>query len=543
MDGEETPQTLHALLDMVEARYGEAMAVQWAGGSVSYRQMAQESAALAKGLLAAGVGKGSRVAVLAGNSWFWIRAFFACAQVGAVMAPPSTLATPLELGHILRHSDAQLLLAARRYVGRDYGEIIARALPALAKAKDPRALRLVEAPYLRSVWLDDAQGLPWAGAVDDLVARGAADPALDGAFLDEIKSEVTPADDAVVIYTSGSTALPKAVIHTHGPMVRQVIGHLADAQVATPGERVLCVMPLFWVGGMTMMLNTFVKGGCIVLPDGVSPRAIADALRDLGADVCHGWMPQRKAIRDFLDAEGWDYSNVRGLRDERLADGTLRPRELAPNSLGMTETFGPHGIMPVGAVLPAHRAGAFAPVDGGFERRVVDPETGEILPTGQTGELQVRGGSLMRGYYKRERAEAFTPDGFYPTSDIVRIEPDGYMYFTGRMGDMLKTKGANVSRLEVEEALRKIPGVAEAVVCGLPDPELGQLVVAAVVPQPGEAPTEAGLKAALREHLAGYKIPGHIVFIDQGELPWTASGKIRVPEVGKLIAQRLGLPA
>jgi acyl-CoA synthetase (AMP-forming)/AMP-acid ligase II len=326
-------------------------------------------------------------------------------------------------------------------------------------------------------------------------------------------------------------------------MARQIVQHLADAQVAFPGERVLCVMPLFWVGGMTMLLNVMVKGGCIVLPDGVSPRAIADALRDLGADVCHGWLPQRKAIRDFLDAEGFDYSQIRGLRDERLPDGSLKPRELSPNSLGMTETFGPHGIMPVGATLPPHRAGAFSPVDGGFERRVVDPETGEILPIGSTGELQVRGGSLMRGFYKRERSEAFTPDGFYPTSDIVRIEPDGFMYFEGRLGDMLKTKGANVSRLEVEEALRKIPGVAEAVVCGLPDPELGQRVVAAVIPTPGEQPTEAGLKVALADHVAGYKIPADIVFIEPGDLPWTASGKIRVPEVGKLIANRLGLPA
>jgi acyl-CoA synthetase (AMP-forming)/AMP-acid ligase II len=173
---------------------------------------------------------------------------------------------------------------------------------------------------------------------------------------------------------------------------------------------------------------------------------------------------------------------------------------------------------------------------------VVNPETGAVLPPGSTGELQIRGGSLMRGYYKRERADTFTPDGFFGTCDLVRIEPDGYMYFQGRTGDMLKTKGgANVSRLEVEDALRKVPGVAEAVVCGLPDPEGGQIVVAAVVPAARAQLTETAIKDVLRDLIAPYKIPTHIVPIDSADLLWTSTGKIRVADMGTFIAQKLGL--
>jgi acyl-coenzyme A synthetase/AMP-(fatty) acid ligase len=146
----------------------------------------------------------------------------------------------------------------------------------------------------------------------------------------------------------------------------------------------------------------------------------------------------------------------------------------------------------------------------------------------------------MRGYYKRERADTFTPDGFFPTGDRVRIEADGYMYFEGRSGDTLKAKGANVSRLEVEDALRKVAGVAEAVVCGLPDPDSGQVVAAAVTARPGEQPTKAGIRTALRELIAPYKMPSYIVIIDSEELLWTASGKIRHFEMGKLIARRVG---
>jgi acyl-CoA synthetase (AMP-forming)/AMP-acid ligase II len=533
------PQTLPALLAHAVAQHGDAPAAVTAAGALSYRQIAASSEELAKGLLALGVGKGARVGVLAGNSVFWIQSLFACAQIGAIMAPISTLATPPELAHIVRHSDIQVLLGVRRYIGRDYGQTIADALPSLTTARDPRRLRLAEAPFLRSVWLDDAQGLGWAGSVADLTAMGAADAGLDAAFLQAIASEVTPSDDAVVIYTSGSTAEPKAVLHTHGPMTRQA-QTLAEVQIAKPGERVLCLLPMFWVGGMTMLLEVFVKGGCIVLPEGVSPRAIVDALRDLGADVLHGWPPQRSPVRALMQAEGLDFSGVRNLREERTPDGAPKPPDRTPNSLGMTESFGPHGALPVGATLPEHRRGAFAPVSGGFERRVVDPETGAVLPPGHVGELQIRGGALMRGYYKREYANTFTPDGFFPTSDRVRIEPDGYMYFEGRSGDMLKAKGANVSRLEVEGALRKVPGVADAVVCGLPDPEAGQIVVAAVTAATEREPTEAGIKTALRDLIAAYKIPSHIVVIDRDELRWTASGKIRILEMSKLVAERLG---
>jgi acyl-coenzyme A synthetase/AMP-(fatty) acid ligase len=146
----------------------------------------------------------------------------------------------------------------------------------------------------------------------------------------------------------------------------------------------------------------------------------------------------------------------------------------------------------------------------------------------------------MRGYYKREPADVFTPDGFFPTGDQVRIEADGYMYFEGRNGDMLKAKGANVSRLEVEDALRKVPGVANAVVCGLPDPEVGLILAAAVTVQPGHQLTEATIRTALRDLIAPYKIPAHVLTIDSQELLWTASGKIRLYDMGKLIARRLG---
>jgi acyl-CoA synthetase (AMP-forming)/AMP-acid ligase II len=535
------PQTLPALLDRAVAAFGDQPAVLTLSEALTYRQLQARSAAVAKGLVAMGVGKGSRVALLAGNTPFWTVSFFALAQVGALTPAISTLAAPAELAYMLRHCDAEMILMGRRFANRDYAQIIAQALPSLASVGSPGRLRLPEAPYLRSIWMDDAQGAPWAGGLAELIRAGANDPDLTDDFLEQIKAEVAPSDDAVIIYTSGSTTAPKAVVHTHGPLARKA-GPLAELQMVRHSERIAPLSPMFWVGGMNLLLEAVAVGAALVLPEGPSTRAAVDLIRELGCDRMAGWPAQTTPIREMLEAEGVDYSHIRGLRIERLADGAIKPPDLVPNSLGMTETFGPHCGSRFDELLPEHRRGAFGPVFFDFERRVVDPVTGQKVAAGEVGELYLRGGSLMNGFYKKEASESFTPDGFYGTCDLVRILPDGYMYFQGRTGDMLKTKGANVSRLEVEIALRGLPGVAEAVVCGLPDKLLGQRVVAAVVPRPGEQVSEDGLIAGLKEKIAAYKAPSRILVIERDDLIMSATGKVRIPEMGKLIAERLGLP-
>ena len=146
----------------------------------------------------------------------------------------------------------------------------------------------------------------------------------------------------------------------------------------------------------------------------------------------------------------------------------------------------------------------------------------------------------MSGFYKVNRKDVFTRDGYYPTGDLARLDADGYVYFVGRRGDMIKTRAANVSRLEVEAALRGLPGVDLPIVVGLPDPELGQRVVAAVVPAIGAAPTDESLKVALRAVLSSYKIPREIVFITHDDVPRTTTGKIKLFELAAMVAARIG---
>lgn len=526
--------TIPSLFAHSVTQYAELPAVATERETLSYEQLDACSRRYARAMISLGVGKGSRLALLAPNGLFFVAMYLASARVGAVLAPISTLSTAKELAYILRHCDAQYLFACRRYQRKDYGELVAAALPSLKDASHER-LALQDAPFLRGIWFDDAEGLPWAGHFGDLVSGPQDDAALSACFLNAISDQVTPADEAVVIYTSGSTADPKAVVHGHGGVARH--GRLmGDIHCLTSGHRVLPLTPMFWVGGLDFVLAAFTKGGCLVFPEGASAESVAEAVVQLDANFLYGWPASRNAVRDLLVARGASFTGIRGLDPSMLP-----PPEQVVNPLGMTESFGPHSAMPVDYVLPPAQRGASGPAVGDIERRIVDLDTGDPLPAGEVGELQLRGGSMMLGYYKKERSETFTNDGFFPTRDLGCIEPDGFFYFKGRSDDMLKSRGANVSRLEVENFLRQVPEVAEVVVCGVPAKGLDQRVVAAVVLRPGAQRSEADLIEVARQSLSSYKVPRHIVFVDRSDLMWSASGKIRIAEMGALIERRLGL--
>jgi acyl-CoA synthetase (AMP-forming)/AMP-acid ligase II len=205
----------------------------------------------------------------------------------------------------------------------------------------------------------------------------------------------------------------------------------------------------------------------------------------------------------------------------------------------MSESFSAHSAEPINWRMPDDKVGASGRAVNGIERRVVDPATGREVPPGEVGELHLRGGALMTGFYKVDRRDVFTPDGFYPTKDLVRIDADGYLYFVGRTGDMIKTNSANVSRLEVEAALNALPDVDLALVAGLPDAELGEMVAAAVVAAAGASPSEDDLRAALRDRISSFKVPRRIVFITHDDVPRTTTEKIRLDGLAALIESHL----
>jgi acyl-CoA synthetase (AMP-forming)/AMP-acid ligase II len=534
----EPATTVPQLLANFRATRGGHDAIATVAETLSYEELERRTARMARALLALGAGKGTRIALLAPGGILWLTALLGGLRIGALVSLVSTLCTPPELAHMLRSGDAQILLGTRRFLRHDYGKTLAAALPGLSEGA-AQALRIPSAPYLRSVWLDDASGLSWARSIEDLLAYAEGPQAPDRVLLAAIEQEVTPSEDAIIVYTSGSTSLPKAVVHTQWNVTRFPRA-LTKHFLLKPDDRMMPHLPTFWLGGLGMTMQVLSIGATLVYPASPEVDVVLDTIERCKVNRLNSWGDVMVKLREGAVARGIDVDKIVGLGPFRDKAGAIIPPNLQANMLGMSETFTAHSAETLDTRLPEDKAGSSGRAVDGYERRIVNPETGEAAPLGQVGELQVRGGGLMSGFYKMSPKDVFTSDGFYPTGDLARLDAEGYIYFVGRRGDMIKTRAANVSRLEVEAAMRGVPGVELPIVVGLPDPELGERVVAAVVPAKDASPTDESIKTALRAVLSSYKIPREIVFITHDDVPRTTTGKIKLFELAGMVAARIG---
>jgi acyl-CoA synthetase (AMP-forming)/AMP-acid ligase II len=533
------PPTIPELLGRGLERFPDREILVLEDRRETFRSLERASSLVARGLLAAGVGKGSRVGILFPNGPDWAAAFFAAARIGAVSVPLNTYYKPRELLWVLRHADVDTLLLCSRFLGNDYLERLEQTLPALSDRRETKLL-LADAPHLRRIFVWGECDRGWARTAKDLeqLARSSG---IDAAFLREIEQTVTPSDWLVIVYTSGSTADPKAVVHTHANLVRHShqMGH---ARGLRPDDRIWTPMPLFWMGGVSYgLLAALQFGACTVFEESFDAGRTLALLERERVTLSIGWPHYIKALKEHPDFATRD---LRSMRSGETRDALRAPpRDPArhPNTLGMTETCGPHSGEDMSIELPEPLWGSFGLPLEGFEHKIVDPKTGASLPPGEPGEIYVRGHSLMVGLYKQERAETFDPDGFYPTGDGGYIQ-HGRLFFTGRLGEMIKTGGANVSPRELENLLAEFPEVIEAYVVGVPDSARGETVAAALLLRPGQQLTAEEVTARLKPKLSAFKLPRLIRFYSEEALPRTGSGKIDKPRLRALLAQQVREP-
>ena len=529
--------TLAALLHAITERWGERLMVQAGDDQASFREVEARSAAIARGLLASGVGKGEKVGILFGNGSDWMVAFYACVRIGAVAVLLSTFAKPRELAFTIRFGDVRTLVACGGYLGADYVQRLEEAFPDLAG--QGAELVMASAPLLRHVWIDAETAPVWSSGRFADLARAPGAARYTPALLAAIEAEITPSDPALIIFTSGTTSDPKAVLHNHGAVARH--GQtIASYMTFAPGDKGLTTMPLFWVGGLIMvMMGANCRGGAFLAPRSPSSGDMLRAIRDEGASTLQLWPSQMGGLMNHPDWKPEDLQRLRPTSAQQLALFGLATQEQTPNSLGMSESLGPHSKEFFDGRLPPGKVGSFGRAIAGVERKIVDPVSGETLPAGVEGELCIRGYSLMIGYYKKDRSESFDADGWFHTGDFCIIDADGYLFFNGRRNEMIKTAGANVAPREVELLLAAMPGVVEAAVLGLPDARLGEMVCAVVLPALGAILDEAALKAALKKELADYKVPKRIIVLSPDDVPRTDSEKVKKPVLAKLLAERL----
>jgi acyl-CoA synthetase (AMP-forming)/AMP-acid ligase II len=254
---------------------------------------------------------------------------------------------------------------------------------------------------------------------------------------------------------------------------------------------------------------------------------------------------QIKAMLEHPDFSATDRTSLTDADPRLLASGVQVTHD--PNAirigLGMTETFGgywwgrPEG--PSAGVRDRHerRPPPCEIVQPGVEVRVVDAD-GELVKDGEIGEICLRGNSVTRGLHKVPRHLAFDRDGWFHTGDQALVDGNR-LHFKGRIGDMIKTAGANVAPSEVVAALRQIPGVSEAYVFGLPDPVRGQTVAAVIIAEKGSDLDAASLRQSLRSHLSTFKVPSSFVFMDAADIPWTPSHKVKLGRLADIARERL----
>jgi acyl-CoA synthetase (AMP-forming)/AMP-acid ligase II len=483
------------------AAYGDDIALKLEGEtiadeSISFAELDRKSAALARGLIARGVGKGSRVGFIYGNGPWFALLLAAISRAGGVAIPISTLIKANELVRVLRQSDVSGLIVQRKLLGHDYIERLCDALPEL-RASDSPDLRLPGAPFLRWI-VSTGQALP--AAVHDMSFITDAAPTVSEALLAQVEAEIHTTDQMIEIYTSGSMALPKGVKHNHGPMMART-HYLRSKSPVERGQERTAGLPMFWIGGLMMSL-----------------------------------LPNWEVGATTICTEGTTV-NSRMAMGSVLAEDDLKAMDNQTTwALGMTETIGPYSF---GDVQRAPGYPLCAPLDNiadDYEVRVaVD---GQPVPDGGTGEIQVRGYAVTPALHKIERSDHFEPDGFFRTGDMGLVEGKR-IHFVGRNGDMIKTNSSNVSPAEVEMEMQQLDGVHSAYVVGLPDPERGQVVVAAVVPREGAELDFDEIQAKLRQRMSSYKVPRAYVAISRDEVPMLPSNKVARRQIVALMTEKL----
>lgn len=497
-------KTFPQFIRAAAAAYGDDVALNLAGDaienqSISFAELDRQSAELARGLLARGVGKGTRVGFIYGNGPSFALMFAAIARAGAIAIPISTLIKSNELVRVLRQSDVTGVIVQRTLLGKDYVERFCDAFPSLSEAGSAD-LRLPEAPFLR--WLvSTGDSLPESFHDLDWIKSAAA--SVSEELLAEVEAEIHPTDQLIEIYTSGSMALPKGVKHNHGPTMFRT-HYLCSKSMLGRGMPIPASLPMFWVGGlMLFLLSAWEVGAVVMCTEGTSTNS-------------------RAAMGSVLAKEDMP----------KFPEGTTLW------ALGMTETLGPYSY---GDELRAEGYPLSAPLDhiaDGYEVRVVD-ENNMPVPEGVPGEIQVRGYPLTPGLHKVERDVYFAADGFYHTGDMG-VREGKRIHFVGRNGDMIKSASSNVSPAEVELELQQIDGVHSAYVVGIPDQERGQLVVAAVVPRDGVELDFELVQKELRQKLSGFKVPREYIAISRDEVPMLPSNKVARREIANMMIERLG---
>lgn len=534
--------TLSGYLTELVERFAtrEAVVMHETDGSVirwSYTELHAQASRVARSLVALGVGKGSFVAVLMTNRPEWMASIFGISLAGGIAVPLSTFSTPAELACMIRASCAEVLLFEPLVLKKNFLKILHDIVPGVA-AGTPGQFACIDYPFLRRlVLLGDGEA---RGAVESWREFLSCGAIVDQALVEARAAAVMPADPAMLYFSSGSTGKPKGILHAHRAVAMQC-WRWRRILALEDGARGWSANGFFWSGAFAQAVGgTLSSGGTLVL----QPTFNAHRALSLFEKECVNYLvAQPHQYAQFAEAPNWRTADLSSLR--YVTAGTVLEQHPAfrtdwrepTGAYGSTETFTLSSCFPVGTPqCPDGGHGVSLP---GNTLKIVDPLSGETLPRGISGEIAVKGATLMLGYIGVPLDETLDADGFFRTGDGGRIDEQGRLFWEGRLNDIIKTGGANVSPLEIDAALGSIEGVKLSQTVGVPHDSLGEMVVSCVVPLEGTLLDEALLRDRLKERLASYKVPRRILFVTPIDLSFTGSEKVRTESLREFAATRL----
>ncbi len=494
----------------------------------SYREAADQASDLATGLAALGIEAGDRIAIDLPNWPEFVITMFAAAELGAAIVPLNPGYTPRELQFMLRHSEAAAVISPELYDGTDYLQLFEALLAELP------ALQYVVTVGEEDLWYDDR-----IFQFEDLVSSGQGRPGIAPAGAAEDRP-------FVIIYTSGTTGKPKGVMLSDANLL--LTAEATAAALGLGGSDVtLCSVPMFHIFGLAAVLGALVSGSCVVLQERFEAGPALELIEQHGVTVFHG-VPTMFVM--LLRHPSLTAGAVRSLRTGIIAGapvGEELVREvrsrLVPQveiAYGLTETSPTVSITSL-SDSPSQREQTVGRPLAGVSVRILG-EDGADLPAESVGELAVRGFNVMQGYFRQpgETAAAMTSDGYLKTADLALLDAEGYLHIVGRVNEMIIRGGYNVHPREIEDHLRAHPALLDAVVVGVPNEVLGELICAAVRPVEGAIVSAEELRDYCRDALAEYKVPDIVHFMD--EFPLTASGKTRRIDVARAVRAGTSAP-
>lgn len=520
-------ETIGQNLKKTVAQYPNAIALISVHQNIrmDYITFWDETTKVAKALLAKGIQSGDRVGIWSPNRYEWVILQYATSRIGVVLVNLNPAYRKKELQYVVNQSGMKMIVSALSYKTSDYSKMIAK----IKRKTDC----LKEAIFFDDNW-------------DDFVTMHTE---TSDAILEAVEARVQFDDPINLQYTSGTTGFPKGVTLSHHNILNN--GYFIGERLHyTNLDKVCLPVPFFHCFGMVIgNLSITSHGACMVIPsESFDPKATLQAVQDEKCTSLYGVPTMFIAELQLPNFNDYDLTSLR----TGVMAGSPCPVEIMKQvqskmymkevsiCYGMTETSPVSTQTLIGAPLDK-QVSTVGTVQDHLEIKIINPETGEIVPRGVSGELCTRGYSVMLKYWDNPEATQQVLDSarWMHTGDLAMIDEEGYISITGRIKDIIIRGGENVSPREIEEYLYTHENVEDVQVIGVPDEKYGEEIMAWVKPISGSTVTEEDLRAFCKDEIAHYKIPKYWKFVDS--FPMTVSGKVRKVEMREISTKELGL--